>query len=90
VCQQIRSWAAADFPIPSDHFTSTEDWWLQVRKYAPKSIRQDFDAVVILVRIWKECNSRVFENIQHSVEEVFDLIREDINLWRAAGRVIAV
>jgi hypothetical protein len=24
------------------------------------------------------------------VEEVFDLIREDINLWRAAGRVIAV
>jgi hypothetical protein len=49
VWQQIRSWTAADFPIPSDHFTSTEDWWLQVRKYAPKSIRRDFDAVVILV-----------------------------------------
>jgi hypothetical protein len=50
-----------------------EQWWMLVQKRAPKNLRKDFDAVVILVhwRIWKERNSRVFDSVHHSVEDVF-------------------
>jgi hypothetical protein len=55
-------------------------------------LRRDFDGVVILVhwRIWKERNSRVFDNTQHSAEEVFESIREEIGQWRAAGTIAAI
>uniref|UniRef100_A0ACD5X5Q6 Uncharacterized protein n=1 Tax=Avena sativa TaxID=4498 RepID=A0ACD5X5Q6_AVESA len=92
VWRLIKRRTTTDFPIPGSNFASTEDWWLQVRKRAPKSNHRDFDAVVILVywRIWKERNSRVFESTQHYPKEIFDLIREDIRLWRTAGKVIAI
>jgi hypothetical protein len=50
-----------------------------VRKRAPKNLRKDFDVVVILVhwRIWMERNSRVFDSVHHSVEDVFEMIREE-------------
>jgi hypothetical protein len=82
----------ADFPVPGPNFTSTEDWWLQVRKQVPKIYRRDFDTVTILVhwKIWKERNVRIFENIHHTVEEVFQGIREEIAIWRSAGRVVAI
>jgi hypothetical protein len=90
--QVVKDWARADFPSPDASFSSTEEWWLLVRKRAPKSVRRDFDAVVILVhwRIWKERNARVFENKQQSVPEVFEMIREELRTWRAAGRVVSV
>jgi hypothetical protein len=88
VWQLVRAWTGADFPTPRRSFTSTEEWWLQVRKRAPKTLRHGFDAAMILVhwRIWKEWNSRVFQNVQHSVEDVFEMIRA----WCAEGRVVAV
>jgi hypothetical protein len=36
-------------------------------------------------RIWKERNSRVFDSVPHSADDVFEMIREDIRAWRAAG-----
>jgi hypothetical protein len=88
----IRAWAVADFPVPSPSFATTEDWWVQVRKRVPKHVRRDFDTVVILVnwKLWKERNSRIFDNVQHSAEEVFEGIREDISLWRSARLVVAI
>jgi hypothetical protein len=41
-------------------------------------------------KLWKERNSRIFENQRHSDEAVFEGIREDISLWRSAGRVVAI
>jgi hypothetical protein len=88
----IRAWAVADFPAPSPSFATTEDWWVQVQKRVPKHVRRDFDTVVILVnwKLWKERNSRIFDNVQHSAEEIFEGIREDISLWRSAGLVVAI
>jgi hypothetical protein len=40
--------------------------------------------------MWKERNSKVFDGAQHSGEEVFDLMRDEISVWRAAGRVTAI
>jgi hypothetical protein len=79
------------FPVPGPNFTSTEDWWLLVRKQVPKIRRRDFDTVVILVhwRIWKERNSRIFDGVQHSAQEVFEGIRDEIAMWRYAGLVAA-
>jgi hypothetical protein len=66
-----------------------EQWWLLVRKRGPKNLRKDYDVVVILMhwRIWKERNSRVFDSVHYSAEDVFEMIKEEIRAWRAAGRV---
>jgi hypothetical protein len=89
VWRDIRRWTGANFQVPSNSFSSTEDWWLRTRKQVPKTHRRNFDMVAILVhwKIWKERNSRVFENLTHSVDEVFEGIRDDIFMWRAAGKV---
>lgn len=89
VWRHVRSWAVASFPVPCPSFSSTEDWWLLVRKQVPKALRRDFDTVVILAhwKIWKEKNSRIFEGMQHTTEEVFWGIRDEIALWRSAGLV---
>jgi hypothetical protein len=92
VWQLIRAWTGAVFQTPSSLFRSTEEWWVLVRKRVPKNLRKDFDTVTILVhwKLWKERNSRVFEKRQQSEEDVFGGIREDISLWRSAGRVVAL
>jgi hypothetical protein len=88
----IRAWVVADFLVPSPSFATTEDWCVQVWKRVPKHVRRDFDTVVILVnwKLWKERNSIFFDNVQHSAEEVFEGIREDISLWRSAGLIVAI
>jgi hypothetical protein len=88
----VRSWSGASFPIPGDDFLSTEAWWLVARKMAPKKLRRDFDTIVILVhwRLWKERNSRIFQQEFSSVDHVFELIIEDLRSWGAAGCLIAI
>jgi hypothetical protein len=91
VWRKLRTWSAATFRAPGPSFHTTEDWWLKARKQVPKPLRRDFDTVVILVhwKIWKERNARIFEGAQHSAEEVFDGIRDDIAIWRSAGLIVA-
>jgi hypothetical protein len=75
---RLRDWAGAEFPIPSDIFQSTEDWWLEARKRVPKELRRDFDTFCILVhwRLWKERNARIFQQENSPVSRVFELIIE--------------
>lgn len=89
VWRMIRVWSSAMFLVPGSRFTSTEDWWLVARKQVPKARRRDFDTVTILIhwRIWKERNSRIFDGAQHSAEEVFESIRDEITSWRSAGLI---
>jgi hypothetical protein len=89
VWRKIRSWASTRIPLPGQNFANTEDWWLLARKQVPKVRRRDFDTVVVLAhwRIWKERNSRIFEGAKHSVQEVFQGIRDDIAMWRHAGLI---
>jgi hypothetical protein len=91
VWRKLRTWSAATFRAPGPSFHTTEDWWLKARKQVPKPLRRDFNTVVILVhwKIWKERNARIFEGAQHSAEEVFDGIRDDIAIWRSAGLIVA-
>jgi hypothetical protein len=91
VWECVRTWSRANFPVPDDTFGSTEEWWLMARKRAPKSMRRDFDTVAILVhwRVWKERNSRIFQQEFSTANRVFELIIEDIHSWKAAGCIIA-
>jgi hypothetical protein len=68
----IKTWTGANFPVPDRSFLITDQWWLSMRKRAPKNLLRDFDAMVMLVhwRIWKEHNSRVFDSLRHSVDDV--------------------
>jgi hypothetical protein len=85
----IRSWSKADIPITGNAYRNTEEWWLQVRKRAPKSLRRDFDTVTILVhsRIWKERNARIFQQEFSPINRVFELIIEDLRAWKTTGCV---
>jgi hypothetical protein len=87
----IRLWSGAAFPIPGDDYRSTEEWWQDARKRAPKKVRHDFDTFVILVhwRIWKERNARIFQSQLSTVTRVFELFVDDVHIWRAAGCIIS-
>jgi hypothetical protein len=63
---------------------------LAARQKAPKNLRSDFDTVAILAhwRLWKERNARIFQQEENSVDRVFELIIEDIHVWRAAGCIV--
>lgn len=89
---RLRCWENADFPIPANNFLSTEDRWLSARKRAPKNLRRDFDTFTILVHwiLWKERNTRIFQQEHSSVDRVFELIIKDLQAWRAAGCVVAI
>mgnify|MGYP006951655593 FL=1 len=73
--------------MSSEHFGTTEDWWLEARAAIPKPLRRNFDTIAILIhwRIWKERNARIFDNVASTVDRVLELIKEDIRMWRAAG-----
>jgi hypothetical protein len=91
IASSLKAWSKAMFIIPGPTLLDTEDWWLRTRKQVPKKHRRDFDTVTILLhwKIWKERNSRIFDDQAHTVDEVFDSIRDDIAMWRSAGLVLS-
>ena len=62
-------------------------WWLHSRKLVSKDLRRGFDSLVFLVswRLWKEMNSRTFNNTSCSTGEVLGAIADEANLWVMAG-----
>lgn len=72
------------------NFNNTEDWWLKATSEVPKQACRNFDTVTILLhwRIWKELNARIFDQIASSADRVLDQVKEDLQVWRAAGCII--
>lgn len=87
VWERFRTWVGAPFPIPGPDDADTATWWLRAREAAPKQLRKDFDAVVILVHwpLWKERNSRIFDGVSMDTAAVLDTIIEELRTWRHAG-----
>lgn len=83
----LKFWTGADFVVPDDQHGCIEGWWLQARAGIPKPMRGNFHTIAILMhwRLWKEKNSRVFDHMANNADRVFDLVREDIAVWRSAG-----
>ena len=85
--RSFRTWTGADFQVPGEHFSTTEDRWLKARVAIPKPLWRNFDTIAILIhwRIWKERNACILDNVASTVDRVLELIKEDIRMWRAAG-----
>ena len=56
---------------------------ISVRK--SKSSKHETSMGHLAWRIWKERNSRIFDQLASSCNRVLDLCKQDIAIWRAAG-----
>lgn len=58
-------------------------WWMDVRRQVPKELRKGFDSAVLLAswRLWKECNSRVFDNAVCSPAQAVRRVFEEAEEW---------
>ena len=52
VWTRFKAWTGADFQIPDNSFSTTEDWWLIARADIPKQMRRNFDTMAILLH-WR-------------------------------------
>jgi len=70
--------------VANDSFWS---WWLHLRKTVSKGLRKAFDSLVFIIgwHLWKERNSRTFNNKLSSPAEVLLTIIEEAHLWILAG-----
>lgn len=87
VWRRIRGWLGVDFPLPAEMATPLSDWWLTVRSRCRLSYRSDFDCLFMLICwiVWKERNARIFQNVSRTAQQLVQDIREEIEVWKAAG-----
>jgi hypothetical protein len=54
--------------------------------FVPAQLRRGFDSTVLLVwwRLWKERNSRTFDNSASTVQQVAKLVLKEMDEWIAA------
>jgi hypothetical protein len=75
--------AAASLRLGTDHAStggaSLSPWWMDARRQVPKELRWGFDSAVLLVswRVWRERNSRVFDNVASTSAEAASKVLED-------------
>lgn len=77
---------ASHIPIATDNL---EDCWCSTRKRIPKGKRRGFNSMVMITcwSLWKQRNTRVFNNIHLQVSSgaLTALIHQDLKLWAFAG-----
>jgi hypothetical protein len=63
------------------------EWWLRNRKLVDNQRRKGFDSLFFLVgwRLWKERNSRTFDQVRTNAAALVTLIWEDADEWALAG-----
>jgi hypothetical protein len=65
-----------------------EPWWLTARARVRQADRRRFDTMVVLTAwmLWKQRNSRVFNNISHQCNagQLVQWIKEELCLWELA------
>ena len=73
-------------------FTPTTDddvaqWWVTLAAAVPKKVRKALNGLVILTArsIWLERNNRVFDRVASTAMTVCTRIRQEFELWIAAG-----
>jgi len=73
---------------PSSH-SPLSTLWMDGQYSVPAQLRRGFDSTVLLVswRLWKERNSRTFDNSVSMVQQVAKLVLEETDEWIAAGFV---
>jgi hypothetical protein len=62
-------------------------WWMDARCQVRKELRKGFELVVLLVSwlLWKECNSRVFDNVASTAAQAARKVLDEGDEEIAAG-----
>jgi hypothetical protein len=75
--------------------STLEEWWLESRRRVSKPDKRKYDSMIALVArsLWKQRNSRVFNNarLQSSPDQLVEAIGEELRLWeivRVGGSTI--
>nr|TKW19476.1 hypothetical protein SEVIR_4G022300v2 [Setaria viridis] len=70
-----------------DQPSSLQDRWSHGRRLQLRGMRSGFDTLFILIiwRLWKERNVRLFNDCPSTVQHLLKSIREESELWIQAG-----
>lgn len=76
---------------PSPTMTSLQDWLQNTKQAQPKTTRKHWASLVHLAwwMIWKERNSRVFQNTATSISRIHSNILDEARNWKDAGKTKA-
>jgi len=60
---------------------------MDARRQVPKEPQKGFDSAILLVSwwLWKERNSRVFDNVAYMADQATRKVMEEGDEWIAAG-----
>ena len=84
--------ATANLPAtlaPNPTTTNLLAWVTATRQAQPAALKKSWISLVHLTwwTIWKERNSRIFQNKAATFSRLFDCIIEDARQWKAAGKI---
>lgn len=74
--------------VPSWISFSLLEWWLVSRKRVAKEKRKGWDWLVILIiwKLWKERNAKVFEGISLDLQDVESSVMGEVGSWHKQER----
>jgi hypothetical protein len=78
--------SAWDQLMPSPD-SSLSSWWMDARCLVPRHLRRGFDSTVVLVswRLWREQNSRIFNNIHTAADQAVRVVLAEGDEWITSG-----
>ena len=82
----VSNWTWGIIQVPADQDEGLEDWWTRSLEMLPLVQKWSVAAIQLYSawNIWKERNRRVFDQKSLQPPQVFQLIREEVNLRRVA------
>jgi len=82
----VSNWTLGIIQVPADQDEGLEDWWTRSLEMLPLVQQRSVAAIQLYTtwNIWKERNRRIFDQKSLQPPQVFQLIREEVNLRRVA------
>jgi hypothetical protein len=82
----VSNWTSRTIQVPADLEEGIEDGWKRSLKFLPQVEKRSVVSIQMYTawNLWKERNRRIFEQKLLQPLQVFQLIKEEVNLRRVA------